>query len=1073
MKDVSNDLRLMESGFPCHQVGAETQRERGSSSALPPLYFLHVWWARRPLIPSRAAIQASLLGSDADPEAFVRDLGIMKKVAIVGDQEWTLVEKALAHVRPTASGDVFLLDEKGMQFLEAEVARRAQNRESIERLTSYDPAFSRDPIVSRWAQDSAPFPYPLPGEGTRLRVEDRAADPAHVNDRVAFAKLDRVKQALGETIRWAPEDLYAYGRAYANAPAYRPTGLTVLDATSGGGSIPFEALRLGHNVIANELNPVATTILHATLDYPARFGPDLLHDIQRWGGRLVSEVEEEMLDVTPRSPLPDAERQKLEEVVRGDPELMRLYGQVEHDQNGILYCRMVTCPSCGGEAPLINSLWLLKVVGDQWGVSVVPQEDKSVIFAPYEVTNGRGPNGENPEASTVTRGVGQCVHCRQAIAGDEIKAQARGESRHGTWWDRVYAVHAARMEPKMDVHGRPQRYASGDRKGEIKTGKVKFFRAPTDQDEAALSEAKQRLEANWERWETADIIPTETIPVGSKTSEPLRYGMRQWSDLFAPRQMLGHLTLVERFRALQPEIRAALGDVRGNAVITYLQFMVDKFVDYNSRQTRWEFTRGVVKGTFGRHDYSLKWTYGEMPYAGPASGIRWALSQVTDAYKGIAELAISVHEAQNEKLPLRIINGSAGNMSQVATGTVDLVCFDPPYYDNVQYGELSDFYYVWQKRGLRDVFPDLFSRRHVNKTDEAVANPSRDGSASNAKAAYERMMAEIFTECRRVLNDDGVMTLMFTHKKQEAWETLTRSLIESGWVITACMPVESESGYSTHQMNMASAASTIFITCRKRVDEGAEPAAWQGIGGTGVAARIRTAVRDGLAEFERLKLSPVDEMIASFGRALQVLSERWPVYDGDEVVSPVQAMTAASAVVAAHQITRITEGRLSIEDLDTETGIALTILGAFGTAEFAFDDARNLANALNVAIEGKNGNYTVSDRKVGLATQQAGATYAAPLVKSGSKVRLAAPEERAPARLEKPQTGWDRLHGLIAAYREGEDVLARAYFEKHCLDQAQLLMDLLEVYRAEIADEQLQREVDWVRFALESFGGAR
>jgi adenine-specific DNA methylase len=278
-----------------------------------------------------------------------------------------------------------------------------------------------------------------------------------------------------------------------------------------------------------------------------------------------------------------------------------------------------------------------------------------------------------------------------------------------------------------------------------------------------------------------------------------------------------------------------------------------------------------------------------------------------------------------------------------------------------------------------------------------------------------------------------------------------------------------------NQQNKAAASSTIFITCRKRVneDEDAEPAAWQGIGGTGVAARIRAAVRDGLTEFERLNLSPVDEMIASFGRALQVLSERWPVYDGDEVVSPVQAMTAASAVVAAHQITRITEGRLSVEDLDTETGIALTVLGAFGPAEFAFDDARNLANALNVAIEGKNGNYTVSDRKVGLATQQAGATYAAPLVKSGSKVRLAAPEERAPARLEKPQTAWDRLHGLIAAYREGEDVLVRAYFEKHCLDQAQLLTDLLEVYRAEIGDEKLQREVDWIRFALESFGGAR
>ncbi|MFC3631337.1 DUF1156 domain-containing protein [Paracoccus angustae] len=1000
-------------------------------------------------------------------------MGIKKKVAIIGDQEWTLVGRPLAHVRQAASGEVFLLDEKGMKFLEAEVERRERNRGTIDRLTSRDPAFSRDPVVIRWERDSAAFRLPLPAEGTPLRVEERAADPAHVNDRVAFAKLDRVKKTIGETIRWDPEELYAYDRAYTDSPEYQPSGLTVLDATSGGGSIPFEALRLGHTVIANELNPVATAILHATLDFPARFGPDLVQDIRKWGDKLVSDVELEMLDVTPRSPLPEIERQKLERVVHGDLELMRIFGQTEYDQNGTLYCRMVTCPSCGGEAPLLNNLWLSKGEGEQWGVEIVPLDSGKISFEVYTIKNGKGPNGQDPDGATVTRGVGQCIHCHQAIHGDEIKAQARGESRHGVWWSRVYAVNSVRLQPKMDANGRPQRYATGDRAGEIKTEKIKFFRAPTDEDEVALMKAKRRLEGNWARWENADLIPSETIPSGSKTSEPLRYGMQRWCDMFAHRQLLGHLTLIERFRELQSDIRVELDEARGNAVITFLQFVIDKFVDYNSSQTRWIPQRSQVSGTFGRHDFSLKWTYGEMPYAGPSSGLRWALSQVLDAYQGIADLALPVHKARGTNLPLKIINGSAGNMSEVATRSVDLVCFDPPYYDNVQYGELSDFYYVWQKRGLRDVFPGLFSRRHVNKKDEAVANPARDGSAANAKAAYERMMGEIFAECRRVLSDDGVMTLMFTHKKQEAWETLTRSLIESGWVITACMPVESEFANSQHQMNLAAAASTIFITCRKRVDEDAEPAAWQGIGGTGVAARIRTAVRDGLAEFDRLNLSPVDEMIASFGRALQVLSERWPVYDGDEVVSPVQAMTAASAVVAAHQITRITEGRLTVEELDTETGVALTILGAFGTGEFAFDDARNLANALNVAIEGKSGNYIVADRRVGLATQQPGASYAAPLVKSGSKVRLAAPEERATARLEKPQTAWDRLHGLIAAYRQGEDVLVRAYFEKHCLPQAQLLRDLLEVYRAEIGDERLQKEVDWVRFALESFGNAQ
>ena len=1067
MKDTPNDTRLMESGFPCHQVGAETQRERGSSSALPPLYFLHVWWARRPLIPSRAAIEASLLDASTDPAEFVRNLGISKQVLSINGVDWTLVDKADKHIRKGVQGDIFELDLKGEELLDKEIERRVKNRQAIDTLIAADPAFADDPVVKRWQLDSRAFPLPLPKQGETFEVETRAADPAHVNERVAFAKSKRVTDALGETLRWDAEDLYAYSRAYAASPPYRASGLTVLDATAGGGSIPFEALRLGHNVIANELNPVATTILNATLDFPARFGPDLLDDIQEWGERLVDEVEQEMADVTPLSPLPEAELAKLERVVRGDRDLMQRFGRSEFDQNGILYCRMVTCPSCKGESPLLNSLWLLKVAGDQWGVRVLPHADKTVSFEPYEVSGGLGPNGEDPESSTVTRGVGQCVHCRQAIPGDEIKAQARNESRNGAWWDKVYAVHAARVQPSINKSGKIERYATGDRKGEIKTKKIKFFRAPSEQDTLAIDRASELLKSKWNDWENSDIIPTEKIPVGSKTSEPLRYGMNKWSDMFAPRQLLGHLTLMESFLALQPRLREALGEARGNAVATYLQFMIDKFVDYNSRQTRWEFTRGVVKGTFGRHDYSLKWTYGEMPYAGPASGLRWALSQVTAAFKGISALVEPVYQATHGSPPVQIINGSGGNMVGVARGSVDLVCFDPPYYDNVQYGELSDFYYVWQRRGLREIYPELFRRRHVDKTEEAVANSARDGSAKKAKDAYERMMREIFAECRRVLKDDGVMTLMFTHKKQEAWETLTRSLIEAGWVITACMPVESESGYSTHQMNMAAAASTIFITCRKRVvDEHAEPALWRGLGGTGVEAGIRKAVRDGLSEFERLKLNPVDEMIASFGRALQVLSENWPVQDDDELVSPVKAMTAASAVVAAHQITKITNGRLSVDDLDTETAMALTVLGAFGVEEFPYDDALNLSRALNIALEGREGGYTVADRKIGVAAERPGATYAAPLTRKGSKLRLVGPGDRDPRRLEKPQTTWDKMHGLMAAWREGQDVRVRTYFEKHCDGSHDLIRDLLTVWRAEIGDEKLQQEVDWIKYAL-------
>ncbi|MCA1787979.1 MAG: hypothetical protein LC657_18550, partial [Desulfobacteraceae bacterium] len=372
----------------------------------------------------------------------------------------------------------------------------------------------------------------------------------------------------------------------------------------------------------------------------------------------------------------------------------------------------------------------------------------------------------------------------------------------GKWKDRLYCVVAVRFQPKLDKHGQPLRYKTGEKKGQIKTEKIRFFRPPNAEDLAALDRAEIQLAANWDHWDRAGLIPTETIPEGHKTREPLRVGMTRWCDMFTPRQLLGHLTLVDTLNQIKSEIMDTLGPDRGRAVVTYLQFAIDKGVDYNSRQTRWEYTRSIVKGTFGRHDFSLKWTFGEMIFTGPHSGAAWGLSQVLDAFKGIAELATG-------NADISIHNGTAANLGFLDDDSVDLVCMDPPYYNNVQYAELSDFYYVWQSRTLKDLYPGYFNRRLTNKQDEAVANPDRDGSTKEAKASYEQRMKDIFSEARRVLKPEGLLNIMFTHKSQDAWETLTHSLIDSGWIISAAIPVESETQHGFHTKDTASAISSI------------------------------------------------------------------------------------------------------------------------------------------------------------------------------------------------------------------------------------------------------------------------
>lgn len=1021
--------KLIEGNFPCQQVGAETKRERGASSALPPLYFLHVWWARRPLTPSRAAVLGSILPADTDPELFLRELGIRKQQISVNGI-WVDVPDKVAR-----EYEDFYFDSTIEKVLAQEKKLRFQLQEICSELLSQAPMLEENSDFRKLKERAQDIDYSnlAPHEPLESRIV--AADPAWFNSILAICAEYSIRIP----------NLYGYDRAYTNAPTESYSNITVLDPTAGGGSIPFEALRLGCNVIANDLNPVATAIEKATVQYPAQYGESLLTQINHYGNRLLETVGEKMAPVfSPKT--------------------------ADEDIQTYLYCRTVTCPNCGERAPLLNAFALQKK-SDGW--MVLPKIEgfpghKKVRFVPVRLKNGKGPNGEDPERGTVKGGVGTCIHCGQAIASDEIKRQACGTSDYGTWSDDLYCVVAVRQQPKLDKDGNVMCYTSGPNKGQVRTEKVTFFREPTAEDFAALGRAKQALDANWDRWEAMDLIPTEKIPAGHKTAEPLRVGVERWCDMFTPRQLLGHLTAMETLHNMMPEILAEHGQEKGTAIITYLQYMIDKCVDYNSKQTRWHYSRGVLVGSFGRHDFSLKWSFGELIYTGQYSGLAWGRDQVLDAYKGVCSLIGNRHNQE-----IKVLNGSAANMA-IPDQSVDIVCVDPPYYNNVQYAELSDYFYVWQKRTFRDLYPEVFGRRLTNKTDEAVANPVRDGGAKEADQVYEQRMSEIFAECRRVMKDDGIMTMMFTHKTTEAWETLTKALIQNGWIISSSFPVDSESGVSLHQKDMAAAASSIFLSCRKREQADRAPAVWRGFGGAGVLQRLRDAVRQGLQDYEALHLNAVDEMVASYGCALKVLSEHWPVLDGDEPVTPTQAMREASTVVAQYQMTRLTKGCLSVEDLEPEAGIALTLFGIYGMGSFPYDDALSLSKSLNIRLENKAAGYRDEGRMIGINDERTGRRtrddevegYYAPLVKRGSKLRLVQPEERNPRRLQNPQNEWDILQGMIMAYREGDMPVARAYLQHQAEGHENKIIDILKVWADGCGSENLSKEAQRILFGL-------
>ena len=329
--------KLIEGNFPCQQVGAETRRERGASSSLPPINFLHVWWARRPLTASRAAVLGSILPADIDTDVFLKELGIVKKQVIIGGQYWTLVGKNLELVEKQKDREYIPFSDKFLKALAKEKERRTSVRNLLTKLVKEDPSLKEDLIVKRWYEENLDIAYsvtPMSGR-EQFEVVTVPADPAHINERIDFKDSEAVKSILGESFSIDAEDMYGYNRAYSSEiENVNHSNVTVLDPTAGGGAIPFEALRLGCNVIANDLNPVASAIEIATLQYPSMYGKALYKDIGKYGvhlSEIVSKKMEPFLKSTSRSSELDSEISCLN--ISNSPPLVKLFSHMSQGKS--------------------------------------------------------------------------------------------------------------------------------------------------------------------------------------------------------------------------------------------------------------------------------------------------------------------------------------------------------------------------------------------------------------------------------------------------------------------------------------------------------------------------------------------------------------------------------------------------------------------------------------------------------------------------------------------------------------------------------------------------------------------
>ncbi len=816
---------LIEDWLPVAELGIESRRERGAASALPPLSFLHIWWARRPLVASAAVALAGVLPA------------------------WS---EELAKAFPDA----------------VELENEAAYRRWLLHLVG----IWGDPVYGRKVIDAAN------AAGVKLKGNGYGYKQAFRNP-IPRKDIDLLHAVLIRTWGKLP---------------------TLADPTAGGGSIPWAASRLGLPVVANDLNGVAASVLKAGVEIPATKGLDLVPELKKWGLALVKRVEKRLKEYFP---------------LQGGETVI-----------AYIWANAITCPRTGRLVPLLPDKWLRKTAGREAAVRMRTKYDGVELPEPiFQVALGGSVDHTDASTGTSARGKAISPYDNLVIDGDYIKKAAQA----GQMRQVLYAVSI--------------RKPSGER----------TFRAPTQADLDAIAAAEAKLEDVKALWQATGILPSEEIPVEANYDRGHRmYGINTWLDFFTPRQALAHGTFGEEFARIVPEVQESLGE-SADAVLFELALMQGKALNWNSRASTWDVSRQKMRSVFEKHNFSFKWTFAE--FEGAAALYSWALDQLLDAYGGIARLLDGTGASEGDledrlRRSVSVLQGSAASLD-LDDGSIVHVCMDPPYYDNVMYAELADYFYVWEKRTLGRIKPDYFRDDLTDKQNEAVANPARFAAMGRrrkelADLDYESKMTSIFEESRRVLTDDGILSVMFTHKRAEAWDTLGMGLMQAGFTIETSWPVNTESEVSLHQANVNSAASTIMLVCRKRDDRDGDVKVYL----DDIEQDIRRAARDAATRFQHDGIEGVDLLLSTYGPTLSVISQSWPVYsstpgeDGrDKLLRPEEALALAREEIVDLRRSRLVGKAAKVDML---TDFVLLAWDTFAARVFPFDTARLLALAI-------------------------------------------------------------------------------------------------------------------------------
>jgi adenine-specific DNA methylase len=653
---------------------------------------LHIWWARRPLAACRAVICASLWPDPADENCPPVFVKQARKLML----QWTTHER--------------------------------QNLLSTESRTRFEAARQNPKVFD----DT---------EGLRGGLLDFIADFANWDNSTVPEFLD-TSRALTQ----------AAHEALGGAPGTRPL---VVDPFAGGGSIPLEALRVGADAFASDLNPVAVLLNKVVLEYIPKYGQSLADEVRKWGDWIKREAEKELAEFYPKD---------------ADGATPIAY----------LWARTIQCegPGCGAEVPIITKTLLAQRRLSNIVLKYQPDKHRKHVVLSVE----KLPKSAAIQEGTVKRSSVTCPVCGYTTPAANVRNQFIAR-QGGTQDARLLIVVTA----------------NGDEK-------TRSYRIANEADLIAVKLAKKRLSSLEPLPDGLPPVPNEPLPYLRSIFNINLLGVSEWGQLYTPRQALHLATFV---RLICEQSSKAKSSDLFLPTAACMGIALDKMADFHTSLTSWIYVGEKIGHTFGRQALGIIWDYAE---ANPFADISGAWDRCVDYLVEAIEHDAKVNGLGHVEL-------ASATEHPLPDDSASVFVTDPPYYDLVPYADLSDFFYVWLKRTVGHLFKPLFDAALSPKEQEIVQLSDRNPIYSyKTRENFEKLMGSALAECRRFLSPSGVGVVFFAHKGTAAWETQLQAMINAGWIIVGSWPIATEREGRLRAMDSAVLASSIQLVCRPRVN---------------------------------------------------------------------------------------------------------------------------------------------------------------------------------------------------------------------------------------------------------------